>query len=184
MDKKTGMVAGVIVLVIVVAGAFALIHHNMNSMTAGKTASQTNLPAVNNAVLKTTMASKVGQYLTDASGKALYTYGGDTAGISNCSGECLADWPAYTDSGATTGLPAGVGTIKRSDNGAMQYTFNGQPLYYFTDDSGSAVTGDGVSGFHVAKPAAAQSSASSTATTPTPTPAQSTSGGSSNSNPY
>jgi predicted lipoprotein with Yx(FWY)xxD motif len=88
----------------------------------------------------------------------LYTYDQDTSGVSKCTGGCLSNWPAYQDKGSTTGLPAGISTIKRTDNGQVQYTYNGKPLYYFTSDSNGQVTGDGVESFSVAKPAASKQS--------------------------
>ncbi len=106
----------------------------------------------------TKTSSSLGQYLADPNGKALYTYGADSSGVSNCTGACLANWPAYQDSGSTTNLPTGVGTIKRADNGQTQYTYQGLPLYYFVNDSQGQVTGNGISRFQVAKPAAATSS--------------------------
>lgn len=147
---------GVIVAIVVLAGGYALLHksktttyNTTNTTNAGSTA---QTAAVNNAVLKTKNASGVGQYLTDPQGKALYTYNQDTSGASNCSGSCLANWPAYQDTGSKTGLPANVGTITRSDNNEVQYTYKGKPLYFFVSDSQGQVTGNGVGGFQVAKP--------------------------------
>jgi predicted lipoprotein with Yx(FWY)xxD motif len=136
---------------------------------------QTNVPtasaqAVNNAVLTTKTASSIGNYLADPNGRALYTYNADTPGVSNCTGGCLAAWPAYQDKGSTTGLPTGVGTIKRSDNGEIQYTYQGLPLYYFINDSGGTVTGNGVENFRVAMPASAPQSATKSQSTQTTKP--------------
>jgi predicted lipoprotein with Yx(FWY)xxD motif len=177
--SKNSKIALIIVVVIVVAGgAYMLLHKSNKSTTTSKAATSTNAPAVNNAVLITKTNSNVGQYLADPSGKALYTYNGDTSGVSNCTGSCLASWPAYVDKGSTTGLPAGVSTIKRTDNGQTQYTYNGMPLYYFVSDGSGQVTGNGVQNFSVAKPAAASSSSSSSST---PSSSPSSSSSSSNS---
>lgn len=173
MKKNSSLIIGVIVVIVVIVGGYMLLHKS-NTTTTNNSASQNNAPAVNNAVLITKTDSKVGQYLADPSGKALYTYASDSAGVSKCTGSCLANWPAYQDKGATTGLPAGVGTIKRSDNGQTQYTYQGMPLYYFTGDSAGQVTGNGVESFSVAKPAAASSSQSSSTPSSSSSPAQST----------
>jgi predicted lipoprotein with Yx(FWY)xxD motif len=102
-------------------------------------------------VVSTKTDSKAGQYLAAANGKALYTYGADSTGVSNCSGSCLTNWPIY-EATATTDLPANVTVITRSD-GKKQYAYKGMPLYYFSGDtSAGQVTGDGVNNFHVAKP--------------------------------
>jgi predicted lipoprotein with Yx(FWY)xxD motif len=159
--KKSNTIALIIVVVIIVAGgAYALLHKS--STSSNKTVASTSAPAVNNAVLITKTNSTVGQYLADPSGKPLYTYGGDSSGTSNCTGSCLANWPVYQDTGSTSNLPAGVGTIKRSDNGQTQYTYMGMPLYYFSTDGNGQVTGNGVDNFHIAKPSASSSQPSST----------------------
>ncbi|HUD11416.1 MAG TPA: hypothetical protein VMS08_03325 [Candidatus Saccharimonadia bacterium] len=161
------VIIGVIVFVAAVAGYMVL---HMPKAAANTTASQTNLPTVNNAVLVTKASSSLGQYLTDPSGKALYTYGSDTSGVSNCTGTCIASWPPYLDSGSATNLPAGVGTITRMDSGKLQYTFNGMPLYFFVADVLGHVTGNGVSGFHIAKPATPIKASASTIPSPSQSP--------------
>lgn len=164
MKKSNTIIIAVIVVVVVVGGGYALMHKSdkktSSTASSGQNVSQSNAPAVNNAVLITKTDSKLGQYLADPSGKALYTYNADSSGVSNCTGSCIATWPAYQDTGSTANLPAGIGTIKRSDNGQTQYTYNGMPLYYFVSDSARKVTGDGVDNFKIAKPAAASSSSS------------------------
>jgi predicted lipoprotein with Yx(FWY)xxD motif len=159
-------IIAIIALIIIAGGAYAIFHEssgpaaNDGSKSAGsnrpaqtaKTSGQDDTAAVNNAVLTTKTNPSLGQYLTDPDSKALYTYNADTKGVSNCTGSCLSAWPAYVDEGSTTGLPAGVDTIKRTDNGQIQYTYKGLPLYYFVSDSPGQVTGDGVENFSVAKP--------------------------------
>jgi predicted lipoprotein with Yx(FWY)xxD motif len=60
------------------------------------------------------------------------------SGKSACSGGCLTTWPALTvKAGETPGAGAGVtgkvGTITR-DDGTLQVTYNGLPLYFFKND--------------------------------------------------
>lgn len=181
-------IIGVIIIIILIAGGIAIFHKSPsgtnNSSTSSNSnnnrAAQTKAPAVNNAVVLTKTSPSLGQYLTDPSGKALYTYNADTSGVSNCTGSCLTNWPPYMGNGSTTGLPAGISTIKRTDNGQMQYTYNGMPLYYFTGDSGTQVTGNGVENFSVAKPSTGSSSTSSSSNSSS----SSSSNNSSSSNPY
>jgi predicted lipoprotein with Yx(FWY)xxD motif len=163
MSKKNLLIA-VVVIVIVGAGGYAIFHKS-NKPTATNTnpATPSSVPAVNNSVLTTKTDSQLGQYLVDPSGQALYTYNADSSGVSNCTGSCLANWPAYQAKGSVTGLPAGISTITRVDNGQVQYTYNGMPLYYFTSDTQGKVTGNGVENFTVAKPAP---SSPSTTTSP------------------
>lgn len=107
--------------------------------------------ATNTAVIiQTKTSTTVGQYLADGNGNPLYTYSGDSAGVSNCSGTCLYSWPIY-EATTTTSLPANITIISRSD-GSKQYAYKGMPLYGFSGDAGGDVHGDGISGFSVAKP--------------------------------
>lgn len=111
-----------------------------------------------NLALGTDSNAAVGTYLIGDNGMSVYTYDKDTAGVSNCTGSCAANWPPYTvPAGTILNLQAGVSgaiaTIARTD-GTMQVTYKGMPLYFYAGDtSGSDVTGDGVGGvWHVAKP--------------------------------
>ena len=116
------------------------------------TTTQNSAPS-DNIYLTKTDATK-GNYMTDFAGMTLYTYDKDTKGVSNCSGGCLAAWPAYI-SGATaqTTLPANITVITRSD-GSKQFAWKGMPLYYYAKDkSVGDITGDGVGGvWHIIKP--------------------------------
>lgn len=169
-----------IVAIIVLAIIAYLIFHKSGyqAPTTNKTSTSqnNNAPAVDNSVLTTKTASGVGQYLADPSGKPLYTYNADSAGVSNCTGSCLSNWPIYEAKGSTADLPTDVGTIKRSDNGQTQYTYKGLPLYYFTGDTNGQPTGDGVESFSIATPTTSSAPAQ---TTPTPAPVSP-----SNNNPY
>lgn len=91
---------------------------------------------------------KAGEYLADSQGKALYYFKNDEAGKSNCSGDCLANWPVFTQENFD--VPEGFdkkdfGTITREDNGEKQVTYKGFPLYYFAKDQQEGdVNGQGV----------------------------------------
>src|ERR1700722_16201546 len=146
---KKAYLAGLVVILII-GGGILLLHKSPKPKTT--TSSSTSSTVVNNAVIETKTSSSIGQYLADTSDKTLYTYSADSAGVSNCTGSCLATWPAYQDTGSTTNLPTGISTIKRTDNGQIQYTYMGLPLYYFINDQPGQVTGNGVSNFQVAKP--------------------------------
>jgi predicted lipoprotein with Yx(FWY)xxD motif len=166
---------------IIAAGSFLLFYKPpkaTGSSSASSTTSQGQAGTVNNAVLTTRTVTSIGDYLADPSGKTLYTSASDTSGVSNCNGSCLTAWPPYLDTGSTSGLPTGISTIKRTDTGGIQYTYNGMPLYYFTSDSQGQVTGDGVSNFQVAKPSSASTSPSTT-TPPASSPSTSPSNNSS-----
>jgi len=76
---------------------------------------------------------------------ALYTYDNDTDGVSNCYGDCAANWPpALLDAGAKLGKNYSL--IARTD-GTMQIAFKGKPLYLYAGDSNVGdMNGDGVGG--------------------------------------
>ncbi len=161
MKNSTAAVAVIVAVLVIAGGAFASFYNKSAHTSPNNTAStKTQAHAVKHTVLTTKTDPAIGQYLADPTGKALYTYGGDTSNASNCTGSCLSAWPAYTAT-VTANLPSGVGAITRTDNGQKQYTYNGKPLYYFVSDPAGQVTGNGVSDFTVAKPAAASSTGSS-----------------------
>lgn len=103
-----------------------------------------------------------GTILTGPDGKTLYTYSGDSAGTSACTGGCASTWPPLTVSAgqqptAGTGVTGSLSTVARAD-GTTQVAYDGLPLYYWQGDARPGdVTGDGVEGFSVAKAAGSAS---------------------------
>ena len=154
MQKK--LLITVLAILIIGGGAYAIFHKSPTTTPASSSSAASTPPkqtpaAASGSIVQTKTASSVGQYLADANGSALYTYGGDTIGVSNCSGSCLYTWPVYGPTSTSASLPANVTIITRSD-GSKQYAYKGMPLYTFTSDSAGQVTGDNVSNFHIAKP--------------------------------
>jgi len=141
--------AAIIVIILIAVGAYAIFHKSPTKTPSSSTSGNQS-PISSGAIIQTKTASGVGSYLADANGNALYTYGADSSGVSNCSDSCLYTWPIYQAT-KTTSLPTNVTVITRSD-GSMQYVYKGMPLYTFTSDSSGRVTGDNVSNFHIAKP--------------------------------
>jgi predicted lipoprotein with Yx(FWY)xxD motif len=94
----------------------------------------------------------LGQILTDGNGMTLYVFAKDAPGVSNCTGGCLAAWPALTVPAGTTptagsGAAGTLGTITRSDNGELQVTYDNKPLYRFGSDTAAGeASGEGVAG--------------------------------------
>ncbi len=93
----------------------------------------------------------LGPYLADASGRTLYVFDRDTINVSNCTGQCAENWPPLTVESADAlsaaeGIPGMLGTIERED-GTLQVTYNGWPLYYWSRDEAA---GD-VSGHRVGR---------------------------------
>ena len=79
-----------------------------------------------------------GRYLVDSRGQTVYLFEKDEKGESYCSGACEAVWPPLE----TKSMPnagAGIdgtalGTIKR-DDGGLQVSYHGHPLYYYAADA-------------------------------------------------
>jgi predicted lipoprotein with Yx(FWY)xxD motif len=96
-----------------------------------------------NAVVSVKNQSGVGMTLVNSSGQTLYFSDQEKSGKISCTGSCLGFWFPLTTSSTTVKTPSGVsgqlGTIKRSDNGKLQVTYNGAPLYTFKLDT---ATGD------------------------------------------
>jgi predicted lipoprotein with Yx(FWY)xxD motif len=93
----------------------------------------------------------VGTYLVDDKGMALYLFKKDAPNKSVCGAAngCSEKWPAFFADAVDqkAGInPVAVGTITR-DDGLKQTTYNGQPLYHFSNDKdGDDVYGQGIGG--------------------------------------
>lgn len=95
----------------------------MLAMMAGTALAQADMPA---------SVKMTNGMLTDSKGMVLYTFDKDVPGKSNCSGQCLVNWPALTaDAGATA---TGDWTVITRDEGTKQWVYKGKPLYYFVQD--------------------------------------------------
>jgi len=95
--------------------------------------------------------TSLGNVLTDPNGMTLYTYDKDSAGKSNCSGECAEYWPPVKAS--ADAKAAGDLTIITRDDGTKQWANDGKPLYTFVKDKKPGdVTGDNFKNiWHVVK---------------------------------
>jgi predicted lipoprotein with Yx(FWY)xxD motif len=81
-------------------------------------------------------ASSYGRILFDGRGFVLYSFSADGR-RSRCSGACAAAWPPFV----VTGVPrAGAGArrsllgVVKRDDGRLQATYAGRPLYYYVGD--------------------------------------------------
>ena len=104
-------------------------------------ASEAPSAATGGATVEAKEVGTAGTILVDAAtGMTVYNFTKDTkdSGTSACTGGCITTWPALTvAAGATPTGGAGVtgtlGTITR-DDGTLQVTYNGLPLYFFKND--------------------------------------------------
>ena len=85
--------------------------------------------------------------VASSNGMTVYNFTKDTAdsGTSACTGACFTNWPPLTVPAggapvAGTGVTGKLGTITRADNGALQVTYKGLPLYFFSGDKAAGDT--------------------------------------------
>ena len=95
--------------------------------------------------------TRLGKILVNSRGQTLYLFKKDSGKKSKCFGACASAWPPLRASGKPTvgsGAHASmVGTTARSD-GARQVTYNGHPVYLFSDDQRPGDTnGEGLTAF-------------------------------------
>jgi len=96
-------------------------------------------------------ASPLGHILVDSKGITLYDFAKDKGGMSACYGACAALWPPLTTGAkpiAGPGVHASLlGTTKRND-GKLEVTYDGHPLYYYVSDrKPGETTGQGLNQF-------------------------------------
>lgn len=98
-----------------------------------------------------TRSGSLGTYLVDGQGRAVYLFEADTGSSSTCYGACASAWPPTATSAqpnAGPGVEASkLGTTRRND-GTLEVTYAGHPLYYFAKDMQPGQTaGQGINGF-------------------------------------
>ncbi len=146
MRKTTlSMLCGVAAIMLGVAGCNreAMDTESASVDTAADTTAADTMPADTTASTGTenlTLATgSDGQYLADASGRAVYMLEGDA----ECVGDCLAAWPPVVVTTSTpvvaTGLQSGLVSTVERDDGTLQLTYNGHPLYYYNRDTGAGM---------------------------------------------
>lgn len=92
---------------------------------------------------------ELGDFLVGPDQMTLYIFEMDEAGVSNCTGDCASAWPPLTvaegeEPTAGDGVEGTLDTIER-DDGSLQVTLDGQPLYYWaSDEEPGDATGQGV----------------------------------------
>lgn len=95
----------------------------------------TSAPAA--APVKTTSA----HVLVNSKGRTLYVFAADTKDTSSCYGQCAAFWPpVLVKSGVTPAKKiahiAGTFGVATRTDGTRQLTYDGAPLYTFSEDKG------------------------------------------------
>lgn len=147
---KQSTIGWVVVVLIVILGAIYWMGGRGPSLVPAEQG------APGQYVLKSASSPTLGTYLVAGNGMTLYSFKRDTTGVSNCTGQCLINWPAYTASApfiSDESVKGTVASIMRKDGGA-QITYNGMPLYFWKlDQKPGDATGQGFNGvWFVVKP--------------------------------
>ena len=83
--------------------------------------------------------------LADSDGRALYSSDEEGGGKVLCTDSCTSIWkPVPESEGAGASSDLKLGEVDRPD-GEKQLTYNGAPLYSFTEEGSGELKGDGVS---------------------------------------
>jgi len=127
---------------------------------AASAAASASAPAAGGPVIMTaTVGSNGTLVVASSNGMTLYTFDKDVAngGTSACTGGCIAKWPALTVPAGSTptaasGITGKLGTITRADDGTLQVTYNGKPLYFFSGDKAAGDSNGIYTGWSAVKP--------------------------------
>ncbi len=119
------------------SGSDAAMKTTGDEMNKGEDAMKGDASMAEGARVKV-VGSDYGRVIADGRGEALYLFDKEDAGRAECYGPCAKAWPPVL----TKGKPQGGGGAKqgllgttRRDNGGLQVTYAGQPLYYYVEDS-------------------------------------------------
>jgi len=151
-----GAVAGAALLVAACGGSGTSAYGSSTSPTSSgrNPGVASSSPGTPDPSAMTTVALRntpLGQILVDASGRTLYLFEADKGSVSTCYGDCASVWPPLIAKGTVDGA-AGINssllsTTMRND-GSLEVTYNGHPLYYFVSDHQSGdTTGQAISSF-------------------------------------
>jgi predicted lipoprotein with Yx(FWY)xxD motif len=121
------------------------------AVVAGCGESEADEPAAadaGEATVSVGAADGLGDVLVDAGGAVLYTSEQEADGRIRCVTDCLGFWqpltaPANGDPRAGDGVDGVLGVAER-DDGTQQVTYDGVPLYRFSEDGPGEATGDGL----------------------------------------
>jgi predicted lipoprotein with Yx(FWY)xxD motif len=100
-------------------------------------------PPETKKTINLTNNAKLGNILTDSTGKTLYFFTPDPDGTSKCVGPCEVAWPVFYKANPSlgSGLDAkDFGVITRPEDNKKQTTYKGWPLYYFYKDAAPGET--------------------------------------------
>lgn len=98
----------------------------------------------------TVSSSQFGEIILDGENQAIYLFDAETTSKPECYGACAEAWPPVLTEGEPEASGAAeqklLGTTKR-DDGTIQVTYAGQPLYYYAHEGPGEVLCHNVSEF-------------------------------------
>ena len=114
-----------------------------NSGSGASPSSGSSSAASSSGAALSVRSTSIGDVLVDDKGATIYDFANDTGTTSTCTGTCAADWPPVPAPDpmptSLTGVTATLGTTTR-DDGSMQLTVDGHPVYTFAGDSAPGQT--------------------------------------------
>lgn len=119
---------------------------NKSGPPAGTPPSKTENTIKTNILVEKKTDSKLGTYLVDNKGMALYAYAQDKNLESTCYDDCLQNWSPYLFTGQVDvkqvkdQLHGLLNFFERKD-GSVQIAYGTRPLYYYTKDGAGSPTG-------------------------------------------
>jgi predicted lipoprotein with Yx(FWY)xxD motif len=156
MFRRPSLAVGLVPLILVLAacgsGATATPPTLAPTLATQPTTAPTSVPVTAptaapsvaaGATVQATAVGSLGTVLVAGSNRmTVYQFAHDVkdSGKSACTGTCISTWPALTVPAGVTptagsGATGKLGTITRTDDGTIQVTYNGLPLYFFSGDS-------------------------------------------------
>ena len=149
MDTKKWLPIAVVVVVVGLVAVWLMQSKKSNPTDQNQTQQQPKQTSQEpTKTVKLSSKQNMGNFLVDAKGMTLYYFPKDFINKSNCPlGPCLTAWPVFYSADTVVSLPLNkvdFGQITR-DDGAMQSTYKGWPLYYYFKDTQPGDTlGEGV----------------------------------------
>jgi predicted lipoprotein with Yx(FWY)xxD motif len=157
-----GIASGLLLAAVLVGACSSAATAGPTQVVAGATQATGATPtAVASGAAATLLAKAIGSQtllVAGSNGMTVYTFTKDTVGgNSTCSGGCLAKWPAVTVAAGTMptagdGVTGTLATITRADEGTLQVTYNGLPLYFYSGDSAAGDTNGSYPNWNLVKP--------------------------------
>jgi len=126
---NTNTLIVVIIVICIAVGAFLFLDGEVAAPTETEQGVTENMSgAIDENVLGVETGTDGRAYLTDPTGKALYTT------TKECTGECLVAWPPYT-APSSVEVSDDLSVTYREDTQSYHYTYKGEFLYYYQADT-------------------------------------------------